>query len=296
MLNLSTERIGIILTLAAATGFALKTILTKLAYGYGIDSITLLTLRMTIAGAAFLAIFIYNSAILRRWKLPTKRQDWFLIFFLSFFGYYLSSYFDFSGLVYIDANLGRMILFLYPSIVVILNSIIKHEKIQSFTWLALAICYIGILMMLIPNLSSGQKDFVKGCALVFAGALTYAVYLVSVDRYLNIGNIVMYITLIMTLSSVFILCHFFLAHDLGDLRVPLPVYLLCLIMAFFSTVLPGYAISAGIAMIGASKAASISMIGPVITLALSYLILGESIGPVQVTGMALVVIGISKAK
>jgi drug/metabolite transporter (DMT)-like permease len=296
MPHLSNQRLGVILTLAAATGFALKTILAKLAYGYGVDPVTLLTLRMAVGGSCFLSILLYNTLGTRRWSLSLGRRGWLVVAVLSFFGYYLSSLLDFSGLVYIDANLGRMILFLYPTMVVLLNSAVKRQKISGYTWLALVLCYLGILLMLVPNLGPGQNDFAKGCLLIFASALTYALYLVGVDRYFKTDNIVMFITIIMVLSAIFIMIHFLLTHNIFSLSVPVPVYLLALLMGIFSTVLPGYAISAGIAMIGASKAATISMVGPVITLALSYLILGETIGPIQVVGMVLVILGVSRVK
>ena len=296
MLHLSPHRLGVILTLAAATGFALKTILAKLCYAYGIDPITLLAIRMAIAGSAFLSILLYNVLVARKWSLALGARGWLLVCALSFFGYYLSSFLDFSGLVFIDANLGRMILFLYPTMVVLISSAIKKERIQSWTWAALLVCYAGIALMLLPSLAAGQKDFAKGCLLIFAGALTYALYLVGVDRYFKTDNILMFITVIMTISAVFIMAHFLLTHDIFSLSVPMPVYLLSFLMGIFSTVLPGYAISAGIALIGASKAATISMIGPVITLILSYALLGETIGPVQVVGMALVIFGVSRVK
>jgi drug/metabolite transporter (DMT)-like permease len=106
----------------------------------------------------------------------------------------------------------------------------------------------------------------------------------------------MNVTVIMTLSSVFILAHFLATHEAASLAVPSEVVWLSLIMGLFSTVLPGYAISAGIAMIGASKAATISMIGPVLTLILSHLLLGETIGLIQIAGMVLVMAGVSRVK
>jgi drug/metabolite transporter (DMT)-like permease len=282
--------------LAAATGFALKTILAKMAYAYQVDPITLLTLRMGAAGSAFLGVLLYNVLVTRRWSLALGAKGWAVISALSFFGYYLSSFLDFSGLVFVDANLGRMILFLYPTMVVLLNSALKRERISPSAWLALALCYLGIILMLLPGLGGSAPGFVKGCLLIFSGALTYALYLVGVDRYFNASDIVMNVTVIMTLSSIFILAHFLATHDVASLSVPAPVYFLSGVMGLFSTVLPGYAISAGIALIGASKAATISMIGPVITLVLSRLILGETIGLVQVLGMAMVMAGVSKVK
>ncbi|MDR1655996.1 MAG: DMT family transporter [Deltaproteobacteria bacterium] len=295
MFYLSPKSLGLILTLFAATGFALKTILAKLAYSYGIDPLTLLTLRMGVAGTAFSSVLAYNL-VAKRWNLRLSQKRWLLICWLSLFGYYLSSFLDFSGLVYVDANLGRMILFLYPTIVVILNSIIRREKIALHIWLALILCYAGIALMLIPSFSHSSNNIIKGSLLIFSGALTYSVYLVAVDRYFKTTDIIMYITLVMIISSLCVFTHFFISHDITTLSVPFPVYLLALIMGLFSTVLPGYAISAGIALIGASKAATVSMSGPVLTLVMSYLILGESISLIQFVGMVLVILGVAKVK
>jgi drug/metabolite transporter (DMT)-like permease len=286
-----SQRLGIFLTLIAALGFAGKTILAKMAYAYGVDALTLLAARMCVAGSIFLLILIFNISM-GRWKLIFTKRQWILIFILGFFGYYLSSFLDFSGLVYIDANLGRMILFLYPTMVVIISAFLDKQKIPGRVRICLGICYIGLLMMMLPNLHGGQNSFLKGCFLIFMAAVAYAFYLVGVDRHFKGNHMGLLISVTMCVSCLSVLIHFFLTHSLEALWVPKTVYLLTIIMGLFSTVLPIYALSAGIAIIGASKAASLNMTGPIMTLAMGAILLGEKISLIQLVGMALIISGV----
>ncbi|MDR1049499.1 MAG: DMT family transporter [Deltaproteobacteria bacterium] len=290
-------RLGVILTLTAAVGFALKTILAKLAYRHGIDPLTLLTLRLTVAGSVFASVLFYNVAVKKIWDLRFSARQWLTILALAFFGYYLSALLDFMGLVTVDANLGRMILFLYPTLVVLINAFIAGQKVRAHVWAALVLCYGGVALMVLPNLVlSPGPGFAKGCLLIFSSAVAYAGYLVGVDRFFLTSNVVRFITVILTISSLLVLVHFFAVRDPGLLVLPGEVYWLALLMGVFSTVIPCYAISAGIAMIGASRASAISMIGPVVTLLMSVMILGESVGPLQIVGMVLIIVGVSRVR
>ncbi|MDR1545804.1 MAG: DMT family transporter [Deltaproteobacteria bacterium] len=289
------QRLGVVLTLLAATGFALKTVLAKLAYRHGVDPLTLLTLRLSVAGAAFSSVLFWQAAN-GRWNLRLGARRWALVAVLGFVGYYGSAYLDFSGLVHVDATLGRMILFLYPTLVVLIELVLTRRWPSSSLLAAQAVCYSGLLLMLWPHLSSPGAGYLKGCLYIFASASLYAAYLTAVDRFFRAANMVMFISLIMTVASLAAFVHFFLARDFWALQVPFAVYLLAGLMAVFSTVLPCYALSVGIALLGASKAASLSMIGPAVTLLFGFLLLDESLTALQAVGLALIVVGVSRVK
>jgi drug/metabolite transporter (DMT)-like permease len=93
--------------------------------------------------------------------------------------------------------------------------------------------------------------------------------------------------------------HFVAQHGVKLLNLPHSVYWLALIMAIFSTVLPAFLMNAGIRRIGAGSASIISSIGPIGTLVLAFLLLGETLTAAQLAGTALVLIGVyvvSRAK
>ncbi|MDR1394661.1 MAG: DMT family transporter [Deltaproteobacteria bacterium] len=289
------SRAGIFLVLFAAAGFAGKTILAKLAFRYGVDPLTLLTLRMLIAGVFFAAVLGINVHR-GRWQLKLTRKQWILITLMGIGGYYLSSYLDFAGLYYVDANLGRMILFLYPTMVVILNSFISRTKFSSSAKISLTICYLGLFLMMSPNLGRPQRDFLLGSSLILCSALTYAVYLVGVDHFFKDQGINFFVSLIFGVSSAAVFIHFSLLRPLASLRQPSEVYWLVLLMALVSTVLPIYALSAGLAKIGAPRAATLSMAGPIATLFMGIYILDEKVAGIQILGMFLMILGVSRIK
>jgi drug/metabolite transporter (DMT)-like permease len=279
----------------AAFCFAGKTVLAKLAYREGMDPLSLICLRMALAGAVFSGTLAANC-LRGRWRpLELPAGKWAAAALLGVFGYYLCSFLDFSGLLYIDASLGRMILFLYPTMVVVANSAISRIPVGAGTWKALGVSYLGLLLMMAPHVSAPGPGFFKGCGLVFLAAAIYAFYLIGVDRNYPEGQMPMLITMTMTASTAAVLLHYMIARDFsGLLGFPGKAYLYVALLSVLSTVIPVYAMSAGIALIGASKAAVYNMSGPVMTLALGAVFLGERIGPAETVGMALIILGVSR--
>jgi drug/metabolite transporter (DMT)-like permease len=293
--NFSSQTLGTILVLLASVGFAGKTILTKLAYRYDVDPLTLLTSRVLMAGVFFLSILIFNLAR-GSWVIQLSRKEWILVVILGLGGYYLSSYLDFLGLYYIDANLGRMILFLYPTMVVIINAIITRTPISSPTIICLLLCYSGLFMMMWPNLGNPQNNFILGTVYIFFSALTYALYLVGVDYFFRGKSLNFFVSLIFGAASVGVIIHFLLARPLVSIVQPLGFYWVVFLMSSLSTVIPIYALSSGLALVGAPRAAMLSMIGPVVTVFMGVYILDEKIVIIQMFGVMMMIVGVARIK
>lgn len=288
----NSERAGFVLTAVAAFTFASKTILVKLAYLYDVDAITVLALRMAFAGGIFALILVWNL-MKKNWTLGLSGRQWLWTLILGVCGYYLSALLDFSGLVYVDASLGRMILFLYPTLVLLMNAMLRHQPVPVQTWLALGLCYGGILLMMVPGLEDNSSNVLLGSLLIFGAALVYACYLVGVDRLLKSIDPMRFTSLVMCVSCLSVVIHYLVVRDLTDLwLVPTPVFFNCALMGAFSTVLPIYALTAGIALIGASRAALVSMVGPVLTLLMGAVLLGERLTAVQFVGMFMIIAGV----
>lgn len=280
--------------MAGVFGFSFKAILIKLAYAWHpIDALTLLALRMLFSAPFFALMAWWGSR--REAHGTIARHDWGVIVALGFVGYYLASLFDFMGLAYITAALERLVLFLYPTMVVLLSALLLRRKIGRRAIAALVLSYAGIVLVFLHDLEAGG-DPVKlwtGGALVFASALLYAIYLVYAGGIIARVGSTRFIAWAMLASTVFVLGQFVMTRDIAALAVPLPIYALSLTMAVFATVLPTWLIAESIRRIGANAASLIGSLGPVFTIGLGAVILGEPVHAIQLAGAALVLVGVT---
>ncbi len=274
-------------------GFSFKAILIKLAYAWHpIDAVTLLALRMLFSAPFFIAMAWWAGR--RPDAPPIARRDWLMLAWLGFIGYYVASLLDFMGLVYITASLERLVLFLYPTMVVLLSAVMRGRPITRRAVVALLLSYAGIVFVFAHDASLGgdRTATLTGGALVFGSALAYALYLVDAGAVIARLGSLRFIAWAMLVSCVFVLAHFALTHDLAALHQPASIYALSLAMAVFSTVLPTWLVAEAIHRIGANTSSLIGSLGPVFTIALGALILGEAVQGIQLLGAALVLVGV----
>jgi drug/metabolite transporter (DMT)-like permease len=286
--------IGPAFAVVGVLGFSFKAILIKLAYAWApIDAITLLTLRMIYATPFFALMAFFAS---RNGRVTAiGRADWMRILWLGFIGYYLASLVDFMGLQYVTAALERLVLYLYPTIVVVLSALFFGQRITGRVMLALVLSYAGILLVFARDLSfaGDPHGLWVGGALVFAGAFFYALYLVGAGAVIDRLGSARFIALAMLASAAFVLVQFLATRPVQVLAAPLRIQLLSLIMAIFSTVLPTYLIAEAIQRIGASRSSLVGSLGPVFTIWLGWVILDEPVHWIQLAGAALVLGGVA---
>jgi drug/metabolite transporter (DMT)-like permease len=207
-------------------------------------------------------------------------------------GYYLASFLDFWGLEFISASLERLILFLYPTLVVIFSFLFLGRPIKGKEIVALILSYLGIALVFHRQISVGQPDMMLGASLVFGSTVAYAAYLMGCRRVINKLGPRRFTAYGMTVACMACLAQFALTHPISAFRAPAPVYALALGMAIFSTVMPSLLLSMGIQRVGASQASLIGSIGPVATIALAYAVLGEVMRVEQLLGSMLVLAGV----
>ena len=275
-------------------GFAFKAILIKLAYAWSaIDPVTLLTLRM-LYSAPFFALMAWWASRRQRAR-RIERRDWAAIAGLGFIGYYLSSLVDFMGLQYVTAALERLMLYLYPTIVVLLSALLFKQRITGRIVVALALSYAGILLVFGRDLSfAGDRGALwLGGGLVFAGSFLYACYLVGAGPVIARLGSMRFIALAMLASTVFVVAHFVLTRPPAALAAPARIQFLVLTMAVLSTVLPTYLIAEAIKRMGANRTSLAGSLGPVFTIWLGAWLLGEPVHPIQLGGAALVLAGVA---
>lgn len=276
----------------AAFGFSFKSVLIKLGYGHGADAQTLMALRQLFSAPFFLALALWPGV--PGSGGPVGRRDWGHVILLGCIGFYLAAYLDFLGLQYVTAGLERLILFLYPTMVIALSAAWLKERIRGRQVAALGVSYAGIGLVFVEHVQGGgpQRDLALGSALVFASALVYSVFLIGSSRVVHRFGAVRFTAWGMLVATVLGTLQFGLTHGVGALRMPTPVYGIAAVMAIVSTVLPAVLMSEGLRRIGANQAALVGTIGPVITMLLGALVLGETIGPWQIAGAALVLAGV----
>jgi drug/metabolite transporter (DMT)-like permease len=274
-------------------GFSFKAILIKLAYKmHPVDAATLLTLRM-LYSAPFFCVMAW-WATRHGEGVPMQRADWIRLAWLGFIGYYLASLFDFMGLQYITASLERLVLFLYPTIVVLLSAVLLRTAITARMVAALLLSYAGIALVVAHDLAvtGDRAATLAGSGLVFASAVLYAVYLVQAGSSIARLGSLRFISWAMLASTVFIVAQFALTRPWSALDVPASVHLIVLVMAIFSTVLPTWLIAESIRRMGANSASLVGALGPVFTIGFGAMILGEPVHGVQLVGAALVLTGV----
>ena len=281
--------LGVVFALLAAVGFSAKAILVKLAYLDSVDAVTLLALRMVFSVPFFIGVAIWAR---RHYAEPLNTHDRLLVLGLGFVGYYLSSYLDFLGLQYISAGLERLILFLYPTMTVIISALLYKRAIGRMVIAAMALSYAGIALVFLHDVGAKEGSVVLGASLVFASTLSYSIYLVGAGHAIARIGTMRFTAYASLVASVACVLQFMVMRPLTALELPMRVYELSIAMAIFSTVLPVFLLSFAIRRIGSGSASLIGSIGPVSTIYMAYVILGESISLLQIVGSSLVLCGV----
>ena len=282
---------GVAFAALGAIAFSGKAIIVKLGYRHGADAITLIALRMLVALPLFAAMALWIGR--RPGQEPVARADAWKIAGLGFLGYYVASYLDFLGLAYVSASLERLILYLNPTLVLLIGVMAFGRRATRRQVVALAIGYGGVLLAFAHDYTTQGSDIALGSALVFASALAYAVYLVGsgeLVRRIGAMRLTAYASCVAALCCI---THFCVVRPIGLLlEQQAAVYWLSLLNGTVCTVLPMFAVMLGVSRIGAASAAQVGMIGPVSTIVLAWLLLGEHLGPYQVAGTVLVLVGV----
>ncbi len=281
---------GVIFAFLAAVGFSAKAILVKLAYLYHVDTVTLLALRMAFAMPFFIVVALW---IRRQHPEPLNWHDRLLVLGLGLVGYYLSSFLDFLGLQYVSAGLERLILFLYPTMTVILSALIYKRAIGKKVIAAMALSYAGIALVFLHDVGAKQEaGVVLGAMFVFFSTLSYSVYLVGAGHTIARIGVARFTSYAMIVASSASLMQFAVMRPMSSLDLPVLVYEYAIAMAIFSTVLPVFMLSYAIRRIGPGSASLIGSIGPVSTIYMAYLFLNERISLLQIAGSTLVLMGV----
>ena len=286
-------RSGLLLAIGGTALFALKSIFIKFAYQQGVDTTTLLTLRMLIALPFYLLMLVWllhkNNG---NKTLPSRKETW-IIFALGFMGYYPASWLDMEGLNYISAQLERLTLYTYPIMTTLLGWLILGERITRQIILALMLTYGGVMMLYVRESMLTGDNASIGVALVVVAALSFSFYVVLSKKLITKVGSRLFTSIAMLSSTAFILVHFFSTHQTSDLLINNSAWIYAFLLAIFCTLLPSFMISEATARVGSARTSIVGSAGPIFTIMLAVYLLDETFSWIHLGGMLLVISGVS---
>lgn len=284
---------GFFITLTGAIFFSTKAIFVKLAFqSTHVDAITLLSLRM---------LFSLPFYLLAAWLVskkenvqPLSRRDWLLILTMGILGYYLSSLFDFIGLQYVSAGLERLILFLYPTFAILINTFFFKTKLGRIQVIALVLTYLGIGIAYFGELQldTSNPQLFFGSFMIFLCAITYSFYLVGTGRMVQRVGVTRYTAYAMLAATIGIFINFLLTHNIQSIPFSITLTGYAIALAIVATVLPSFMMTNGMKRIGSNNVSIITSIGPVSTIIQAHFFLDEKIIAAQILGTSLVIAGV----
>lgn len=280
---------GVAMAMLGAIGFSGKAIIVKLAYRHGVDAITLLMWRMLLALPLFLALAWWAG----RDRPPLRARDWRDIGVLGFTGYYLASFLDFAGLQFISAGLERLILYLNPTLVLLIGVAFFGQRVGRRQALAMGLSYSGVVLVFAHELRFDGWATLWGGALVFGSALSYAVYLALSGQVVQRLGALRLTGLATSVACGLCLLQFALLRPLEAALVPSAVVGLSVLNATACTFAPVLLVMLAIERIGAPTAAQVGMVGPMSTLLMAAVLLDEPLNAWVLAGTVLVLAGVA---
>ncbi len=288
----SAHRLGLWLALIGAIAFSGKAILVKLIYRHGVDPATLIMLRMMLALPFFMAMVWWANRQSHARDNPLNPRDGLAIVGLGFLGYYFASYLDFLGLQYITASLERLILYLNPTLVLLLGWVMHRQAVNGRRIAAMGLSYAGVLVVFGHEVTLEGPNVTLGVGLVFGSALAYALYLIFSGQMVKRIGSMRLVGLASIAACMFSLIQFLWVQPMAVSAIPMPVWYLSLLNAVFCTVAPVLMVMMAVERIGASLAAQAGMVGPMSTLILGVLVLDEPFNQWVILGTLLVLSGV----
>ena len=280
---------GLLLAVAGAMAFSGKAIIVKLAYRYGVDAVTVIMYRMVFALPIFAAMSWWAS----RGQPPLTRADWLGVLGLGVTGYYLASFLDFLGLQYVTASLERLILYLNPTLVLLLGWLLYRKPFTRVQIVGMGISYAGVVLVFGHEVRLEGSNVALGTLLVFASAVSYAAYLVYSGQLVKRLGALRLVGLATTVACLLCIAQFVVLRPVASaLTVAPQVVWLSLLNAVACTAVPVLLVMMAIERVGAAVTAQAGMVGPISTILMGVWLLGEPFTAWVVAGTVLVIAGI----
>jgi drug/metabolite transporter (DMT)-like permease len=283
--------LGVFILMVANMGFSTKAVIIKLMYQYHVDTFGVIALRMLLSMPVYLAVAVYLAR--QKDNVPLTKKKLLSIAGLGILSYYISSMLDFLGLQYISAGVERLILFTYPTMVLLISAFFFKKKITPPQYIAMILTYIGVAIAYVAEKGLGeQKNIVLGASLIFTCAITYSFFVVGTGELVKRFGSIKFTCYAMLAATVPALIQSYIHNGMDIFHYPNEVYRLSVWMAVVATVFPTFMIVEGIRLVGANNSGIIGFVGPVWTIFLANWLLGEPITLMQSLGTAIVLVGV----
>jgi drug/metabolite transporter (DMT)-like permease len=283
--------LGVLILVVANVGFSAKAVIIKLMYQYHVPTVSVVALRMLFSVPVFMGVAFFMNQ--RKDNIALSKKELAAIGGLGILSYYVSSTLDFLGLQYVSAGVERLILFTYPTIVLVLSFFIYKKKITAPQYIAVFLTYVGVAIAFVAEKGLGhQTDIIKGGILIGTCAFTYALYVVLTGQLVHRVGSIKFSAYAMIAATVPCLIQSYVYDGMDIFNFPKEVYTLTIFMAIAATVIPIFLIVEGIRVVGASNSSIIGFVGPVATIGLAYVFLDEKMSALQLVGTAIVLVGV----
>jgi drug/metabolite transporter (DMT)-like permease len=292
---------GYLLAGGGAALFSMKAIIIKIAYGeadFEVDAILLLGLRMAFALPLYLAIGTWllrrrNGNIRDRLSPPLVIAA----ALVGVLGYYFAAYMDFLGLMFITAQLERLVLFTYPLFVMVLGSLFFGSRMTLWGVLSLLIAYSGVTLVYFRGGMAVGNNVTAGVALVLTAAFAFAFYQLLARSIMARTGSMLFTCIALAAAATVALSHLSINAVFSDsgpvlADVPVRIYWLAAVLGIATTVLPSFMINAGLERIGAEASSMIHTLSPLVTIVLAVIVLGEPFTAIDAAGSLLVIAGV----
>jgi drug/metabolite transporter (DMT)-like permease len=283
--------LGVLILVVANMGFSTKAVIIKLMYQYHVDTFSVIALRMLMSAPVYIVVAIILAQ--RKDNIPLTRKELLSVAGLGILSYYISSMLDFWGLQYISAGVERLILFTYPTMVLVISAVLFKKKIGTPQYIAMILTYIGVAIAYVAERGLGdQKNVVLGASLIFTCAITYSFFVVGTGELVKRLGSIKFTCYAMLAATVPALIQSGIHDGMNIFNFPTEVYSLAVWMAVVATVFPTFMIVEGIRLVGANNSGIIGFVGPVWTIFLANWLLDEPITLMQSVGTAIVLAGV----
>ena len=284
------ELVGVGCVLISALALAFKGILAKYIFAEGVDVVTLLAVRY---GLAF-PMMVLAAAALRGGfaNLAMAPRDFLYAAAGGLIGYYIAGYLDFTALELIDVSVERVLLFSFPVFVLAFDAVRRRRWPPARQLVALVGAEAGIILVMGATEADIFFANLVGGLWAIGSAFVFAIYFM-INQALGprLGSARMAMGAV-TGAVIGTTAQFVASTPMASLAMSWTAFAMIAAMALFCSVLPFLLITEGIRRVGASRSALISTVGPVSTLILAALLLGETMVPSQLAGAALVIVAI----
>ena len=276
---------GFILGANAAASYGMNPLFTLPLYSAGMSVDTVLFYRYSLA-----VIVLGIMMKFQKQSFAIKRVDVLPLCIMGLL-FAFSSLFLFMSYNYMDAGIASTILFVYPVLVAIIMAVVFKEKVSPITMFSIALAFVGISMLC--KSPGGQTLSLVGITFVFLSSLSYAIYIVGVNRSslkdMPIAKLTFYV-LLFGLSVYVVRLQF--CTELQVIPTPM-LWINAVSLAVFPTVISLVTMTKAIHYIGSTPTAILGALEPVTALFFGVLVFGEQLTPRIILGILMVITAVT---